>query len=120
MTPTTPSSWWPRTWGLTPVEFLLHALAACITAGIGNIAAVRGIELRSVESTVSGDIDLVGLLGLDDSVRNGYQGIEVKLRIEGDAPAEQLREVVERSVARSAVFDVLSNGTPVSLQIDAG
>jgi len=106
--------------GPTPVEFLLHALAACITAGIGNIAAVRGIELRSVESTVSGDIDLVGLLGLDDSVRNGYQGIEVKLRIEGDAPADQLREVVERSVARSAVFDVLSNGTPVSLQIDVG
>ena len=71
--------------GPTPAEFLLHALAACITAGVGNIAAVRGIDLSSVESTVTGDIDLLGVLGLDDSVRNGYQGIQVKLRIEGDA-----------------------------------
>ena len=69
--------------GPTPAEFLLHALAACITAGIGNIAAVRGIELRSVESTVSGDVDLLGLLGLDDSVRNGYQGIQVRLAHRG-------------------------------------
>ena len=104
--------------GPTPVEFLLHALAACITAGIGNIAAVRGIDLTSVESTVSGDIDLVGLLGLDDDVRNGYQGIDVKLRIEGDASAEDLRRVVDRSIARSAVFDVLTNGTPVSLTVE--
>ena len=104
--------------GPTPAEFLLHALAACITAGIGNIAAVRGIELRSVESTVSGDVDLLGLLGLDDSVRNGYQGVQVRLRIEGDASAEDLRAVVERSVARSAVFDVVTKGTPVSLEIE--
>ncbi|MCI0677989.1 MAG: OsmC family protein [Actinobacteria bacterium] len=104
--------------GPTPVEFLLHALAACITAGIGNIAAVRGIALKSVESTVTGDIDLMGLLGLDDTVRNGYQGVEMKLRIEGDASAEELRQVVERSVARSAVFDVLTNGTPVSLAVE--
>ena len=106
--------------GPTPAEFLLHALAACITAGVGNIAAVRGVDLTSVESTVTGDIDLLGVLGLDDSVRNGFQGIQVKLRIEGDASAEELRGVVERSVARSAVFDVLTNGTPVSLDIEAG
>jgi uncharacterized OsmC-like protein len=101
----------------TPVEFLLHALAACITAGVGNIASVRGIELQSVESTVSGDIDLVGLLGLDTAVRNGYQGIDVQLTIEGDASAEDLKAVVERSVARSAVFDVLTNGTPVTVNV---
>lgn len=100
------------------VEFLLHALAACITAGIGNIAAARGIDLWRVESTVSGDIDLLGILGLDDTVRNGYQGIDVRLRIEGDASAEELRGLVERSVARSAVFDMLSNGTAVSLEIE--
>lgn len=103
----------------SPVEYLLHALAACITAGIGNIAAARGIDLRSVESTVTGDIDLMGLLGLDDSVRNGYQGIEVRLRIEGDASAEELAGVVERSVARSAVYDMLTNGTSVSVTVDA-
>ncbi|MGH8872891.1 MAG: OsmC family protein, partial [Acidimicrobiia bacterium] len=90
----------------SPVEFLLHALAACITAGIGNIASVRGINLTRVRSTVAGDIDLVGLLGLDDSVRNGYQSIDVRLTIEGDAGARDLRRVVERSIARSAVFDM--------------
>jgi uncharacterized OsmC-like protein len=101
----------------TPVEFLLHALAACITAGIGNVAAVRGVELTRVESVVTGDIDLVGLLGIDTNVRNGYQGIDVQLTIEGDASAEDLLAVVERSVARSAVFDVLTNGTPVSVNV---
>lgn len=102
----------------TPVEFLLHALASCITAGIGNIASARGIELTRVRSTVSGDIDLVGLLGLDDTVRNGYQGIDVHFEIEGDADADTLRGVVERSVARSAVFDMLTNGTAVSVTVD--
>jgi len=102
----------------SPVEFLLHALAACITAGIGNVAAVRGVELTRVRSTVSGDIDLVGLLGIDATVRNGYQSIEIRIVIEGDAEAEQLRNVVERSVARSAVYDMLTNGTSVSVQVD--
>ena len=104
--------------GPSPVEFLLHALAACITAGVGNIAAARGIDLTRVRSTVTGDIDLVGLLGLDDSVRNGYQSIEIRLVIEGDAGADELRRVVERSIARSAVFDMLTNGTSVSVHVD--
>jgi uncharacterized OsmC-like protein len=101
----------------TPAEQLLHALAACITAGIGNVAAARGIELTRVESAVTGDIDLVGLLGIDTSVRNGYQGIEVHITIEGDASAEVLQRVVERSVARSAVYDMLTNGTTVSVEV---
>jgi uncharacterized OsmC-like protein len=104
----------------TPVEFLLHALAACITAGIGNIASARGVQLSRVRSEVSGDIDLVGLLGIDSSVRNGYQGIDVKITIEGDAAAEDLKGVVERSVARSAVYDVLTTGTAVNVEIEAG
>ncbi len=102
----------------TPAEQLLHALAACITAGIGNVAAARGITLTRVESVVTGDIDLVGLLGIDPTVRNGYQGIEVDLTIEGDASAEALRGVVERSVARSAVFDMLTHGTTVSVDVN--
>ena len=102
----------------TPAEYLLHALAACITAGIGNIAAARGVELTRVESTVTGDIDLVGLLGLDPTVRNGYQGITVRLTIEGDAAAEELKGIVERSIARSAVFDVLTRGTSVAVEIE--
>lgn len=102
----------------TPVEFLLHALAACITAGIGNVAAARGINLTRVSSTVSGDIDLMGLLGLDPEVRNGYEKIEMVVRIEGDAAAEDLRKVVERSIARSAVYDMLTNGTSVSVTVE--
>jgi len=103
----------------TPVEFLLHALAACLTAGIGNIASARGIDLEEVESTVEGNIDLMGLLGLDDSVRNGYQGLRVSFRIKGDASEEELKKIVMRSKDRSAVYDVLTNGTPVDIQVEA-
>lgn len=103
----------------TPVEYLLHALAACITAGIGNIASVRGIELNRVESTVTGDVDIVGLLGLDDSVRNGFQKIEMSIEIDGDASPEELAKVVKRSIARSAVYDMLTNGTSVAVAVKA-
>ena len=105
--------------GPTPVEFLLQGLAACLTAGIGNIAAVRGIRLHEVEATVEGDINLLGLLGLSDEVRNGFTGIRASFRIRGDAAPEKLRAVVEQSKARSAVFDVLTNGVPVSITVDA-
>lgn len=103
--------------GPTPIEFLLHGLAACITAGIGNIAAVRGVNLTSVESRVEGDIDLRGILGLSNQVRNGYEGIRISFDIAGDAPPEKLRQIVEQSIARSAVFDVLTNGVPVNVTI---
>jgi len=109
-----------RDQGPTPVEFLLHALAACITAGIGNIASARGVTLHEVESTVEGDIDLRGILGLSREVRNGYEQLRVSFKIKGDAPPEKLREIVEQSRARSAVFDVLTNGVPVALSVDVG
>src|SRR5262249_2220134 len=67
----------------TPVEFLLHALGACLMAGIANIASARGVTLTSVESSIEGDIDLQGILGLSDEVRNGYQQIRVTFRIKG-------------------------------------
>ena len=99
---------------------MLHALAACLTAGIANIAAARGVNLTSVESTVEGDIDLLGILGLGDGeVRNGYQGIKVSFKLEGDDP-EKLRKVVEQSTARSAVYDVVTNGVPVAIEVEAG
>lgn len=101
----------------TPVEWLLHALASCITAGIGNIAAARGIKLNKVESTVEGDIDLRGILGLSEEVRNGYEGLRISFAIDGDATPEQLEQIVMQSKARSAVFDVLTNGVPVSLSV---
>jgi uncharacterized OsmC-like protein len=105
--------------GPTPIEFLLHAIAACITAGIGNIASARGINLTRVESQVEGDIDLLGIFGMDKNVRNGYQAIRVNLQIEGESPAEKLQEVVQQSVSRSAVYDVLSNGVPVTVNVTA-
>lgn len=108
-----------RDQGSTPVEFLLHALAACLSAGIANIAAARGVHLSEVSSTVEGDIDLTGLLGLDPGVRNGYQRVRVSFRLRGDDPAA-LRKVVEQSRARSAVLDVLTNGVPVTISVDAG
>jgi uncharacterized OsmC-like protein len=106
----------------TPVEFLLHAIAACLTAGIANIAAARGVNLTEVESTVEGDIDLLGILGLssdDRPARNGYEQIRVSFKLRGDDPAK-LRRVVEQSRQRSAVYDVLTNGVPVSIDVDAG
>jgi len=106
--------------GPTPVEFLLHALAACLTAGLANIAAARGVTLTEVESTIVGDIDLNGILGLSSTVRNGYQRIRASFKIRGDAPAATLRALVEQSRARSAVYDVLTNGVPVELTVDAG
>lgn len=104
--------------GPTPVEYVLTALAACLTAGIGNIAAAKGVNLDSVSSTVEGDIDLQGVLGLDRSVRNGFGGIKVRFTMNGDDPAK-LRDVVERSVARSAVYDMLTNGVPVAVEVEA-
>jgi len=105
--------------GPTPIEFLLHGLASCITAGIGNIAAVRGVTLTSVESRVEGDIDLRGILGLSDQVRNGYERIRISFDIAGDAPAEKLREIVQQACDRSAVFDVLTHGLPVDVSINS-
>jgi uncharacterized OsmC-like protein len=105
--------------GPTPVEFLLHALASCLTAGIANIAAARGVRLSEVSSEVEGDIDLRGILGLSQEVRNGYRNVRVNFTIKGDAPPETLRAIVEQSRARSAVFDVLTNGVPVTIGVTA-
>jgi uncharacterized OsmC-like protein len=76
------------------------------------------VKLTEVRSTVSGDIDLNGILGLNPEVRNGYQGITVRFTIKGDAPAEKLRELLEQSRARSAVYDIITNQVPVTIEVD--
>src|SRR5262245_23886250 len=106
--------------GPTPVEFVLHALATCLTAGLANIAAARGVTLTEVRSTVVGDIDLNGILGLNPQVRNGYEKIGVRFTIKGDAPREVLEGLIEQSRSRSAVFDIITNQVPVSIEVDAG
>lgn len=101
----------------TPVEWVLHALATCLTAGIANIAAARGIRLNKVESNIEGEIDLRGILGLSKEVRNGYQNVRISFEVDGDASPDQLAQLVMQSKARSAVFDILTNGVPVSVDV---
>ncbi len=105
--------------GPTPVEWILHGLAGCLTAGIANIAAVRGVALHSVEASVEGDIDLRGILGLSDEVRNGFSAVRVSFKVAGDAPPETLKAIVAQAQARSAVFDIMTNGLPVSITVEA-
>jgi uncharacterized OsmC-like protein len=103
----------------TPVEWVLHALASCLTAGIANISAARGVTLEAVECLVEGDIDLQGILGLSDKVRNGFRAIRVSFAVEGDAPATKLREIIEQARARSAVYDILNEHVPITIGVDA-
>ena len=101
----------------TPVEFLLHALGACLMAGVANIASARGVNLTRVEASLEGDLDVQGILGISKDVRNGYEQVRVVFLVEGDAPSETMREIVEQSRARSAVYDVLTNGVDVTIDV---
>ncbi|HPD16937.1 MAG TPA: OsmC family protein [Planctomycetota bacterium] len=100
--------------GANPVEYLLHALASCLTTSLVYHAAVRGIHIEEVESTLEGDLDIRGFMGLAPDVRKGYQNITVTFRVKSDAPAAKLRELANFS----PVFDVVSHGTKVDLKIE--
>ena len=97
-----------------PVEYLLHALTACLTSTIIYKAAARGITIESVESTLEGDLDARAFLELSNDERKGYQNIRASFRVKSDASAEELKEMAEFS----PVLDVVSHGTPVSLRIE--
>lgn len=99
--------------GPTPQEYVLHALAACITAGIATGAAARGIELTSVSSTVSADIDVRGVLGIDADVRKGFSEVRVDFDVQADADADALDALVASATKYSAVFDMLTGPTVV-------
>jgi uncharacterized OsmC-like protein len=103
--------------GPNPAEYLLHALAACLTTSLVYVAAARGVRLTEVESRLEGDMDVQGALGLSDEHRNGFERIRVSFRVKGDAPPEKLREVVRRAQARSAVYDMVANGVPVAVEV---
>ncbi len=103
--------------GVTPVEYVLVALASCLTAGIASVATNRGIQLHRVTSTVEGDMDLAGILGIDSDVRNGYSGIRVRFDIDADATPEEIDGLVAQSRKRSAVFDIVSNPVNVSVTV---
>jgi uncharacterized OsmC-like protein len=103
--------------GPNPAESLLHALAACLTTSIVYVAAARKVELTSVESTLTGEMDVRGALGVDEEPRNGFERIRVSFRVTGNAPEEKLREVVERAQQRSAVYDIVTNGVPITVEV---
>ena len=103
--------------GATPVEFVLVGLASCLTAGVAAVAQNRGIQLESVKATVEGDMNILGILGGDPEVRNGYNNIRVNFEIDADADADEIAALVAQSQKRSAVFDAITNPTNVSVTV---
>ena len=103
--------------GITPIEYLLVGLASCLTAGVAAVAQHRGIQLRSVEATVAGNHDIRGILGVDSDVRNGFNDVHVNFAIDADASKEEIEALVAQSQKRSAVYDVVTNPTNVSVEV---
>ena len=103
--------------GATPVEFVLVGLASCLTAGIAAVAQNRKIQLRSVKATLEAGMDLQGILGIDSDVRNGFDGIRVVYDIDADATREEINALVAQSQRRSAVFDIVTNPTNVTVEV---
>jgi uncharacterized OsmC-like protein len=104
--------------GANPVEYALAALNGCLTSSLIYHAAAQGVKIEDVETTLSGDIDLHGFLGLNENVRNGYKKIQVNFSIKSDASEEKLRELVELAQKRSPVFDIISHPTPVEVSME--
>ena len=102
----------------TPVELVLSGLASCLTAGIAAVAQMRGIQLYSVKATLEGDMDLQGILGIDNDVRNGFGAIRVHFDISADASDDNIKALVAQSQKRSAVFDIVTNPTNVFVTVN--
>jgi len=103
--------------GATPVELVLAGLASCLTAGVASVAQMREIQLRSVTATLEGGMDIQGILGIDSDVRNGFDGIKVTYHIDADATPDEIQAVVAQSQKRSAVYDVITNPTNVTVEV---
>jgi uncharacterized OsmC-like protein len=103
--------------GVTPVEYVLVALGSCLTAGVAAVAQQRQIQLRSVKATLQAEMDLHGILGADPDVRNGFSGVRVDYDIDADATAEEIRAIVAQSQKRSAVYDILTAPTAVTVNV---
>jgi len=103
--------------GATPVEMVLAGLASCLTAGVAAVAQNREIQLKSVSATLEGDMDVRGILGMDSDVRNGFSGIKVTYKIDADASPEDIKALVAQSQKRSAVYDIITNPTDVSVEV---
>jgi uncharacterized OsmC-like protein len=104
--------------GATPVEIVLVGLASCLTAGIASVAQMRGIQLRSVKAELEGGMNLQGILGIDGDVRNGFDGIKVRYKIDADATPDEIKALVAQSQKRSAVYDIVTNPTNVTVEVN--
>src|SRR5215468_5111378 len=102
----------------TPVELVLSGLASCLTAGVAAVAQRRGIQLDSVKATLEADMDIQGILGIDDEVRNGFGAIRVHFDIRANASPEDIKALVAQSQKRSAVFDIITNPTSVFVTVN--
>ena len=103
--------------GATPVEIVLAGLASCLTAGVAAVAQHREIQLNSVSATLEGGMDVQGILGVDSDVRNGFDGIKVTYNIDADASQEDIEALVAQSQKRSAVYDIITNPTNVTVEV---
>jgi uncharacterized OsmC-like protein len=103
--------------GMTPVEFVLVGLASCLTAGVAAVAQNREIQLRSVSATIEGAMDVRGILGVDSDVRNGFSDVKVTYNIDADASPDDIKALVAQSQKRSAVYDIITNPTNVSVEV---
>ena len=103
--------------GANPVEFVLTALAGCLTTSLVYHAAAKGIKIDTVESILEGDLDLRGFLGLSDKIRNGYNNVRVTFNIKANAPEETLKALVDLAQKRSPVFDIVTHPVPVAVQL---
>jgi uncharacterized OsmC-like protein len=103
--------------GATPVEYVLVGLASCLTAGVAAVAENRGIKLRSVEAKLEGAMDIQGILGIDSDVRNGFDDIKVTFNIDADATKKEIEALVAQSQKRSAVYDIVSNPTNITVVV---
>lgn len=103
--------------GATPVEMVLVGLAGCLTAGIAAVAQMRNIQLHSVSATVEAGMDIQGILGIDPEVRNGFDGVKVRYQIDADATGDEIKAIVAQSQKRSAVFDIMTNPTNVTVEL---
>jgi uncharacterized OsmC-like protein len=101
----------------TPAEIALTGLASCLMGGVAAIAQHRDIQLNSVKATVEGDMDLAGILGIDDEVRNGFGTIRVTFDVDADASEDDIKALVAQSQKRSAVFDCITNPTNVEVEV---
>ena len=100
-----------------PAEYVLHALAGCLTTAIVYHAAAKGYHLQKVESTLVGSLDLGGFLGTSTQSRNGYEEISIRFTIEGDLTEEQKKEILQLGPRFSPVFDIITNKVPVSVSL---